>query len=75
MGGIVKGIIFLFLYGFNGFTAASENKLNLITFNLQLSRGYIPNVDERRPFIVDFFYAYDADVLCLQEIWTKKILN
>ena len=41
------------------------------TFNVALAGAFIPYEAERRQPIADAIAASDADVLCLQEVWTQ----
>ncbi len=42
------------------------------TFNVALAGAFIPFEEERRQPIADAIAAHDADVLCLQEVWTQE---
>ncbi len=42
------------------------------TFNVALAGSFIPYEAERRQPIADAIAAHDADVLCLQEVWTQE---
>jgi endonuclease/exonuclease/phosphatase family metal-dependent hydrolase len=42
-----------------------------VTYNLGLATGYVDYAAERRPHLVNLINALDADVLCLQEVWTQ----
>ncbi len=41
------------------------------TFNVALAGAFVPNEAARRPKIVEALAAHDADVVCLQEVWTE----
>lgn len=47
-------------------------ELTIDTFNVALAGAFIPFEAERRPYIADAIAASDADVLCLQEVWTQE---
>lgn len=42
------------------------------SFNVALAGSFIPFEAERRQPIADAIAAHDADVLCLQEVWTQE---
>ena len=42
------------------------------SFNVALAGSFIPYEAERRQPIADAIAAHDADVLCLQEVWTQE---
>ncbi len=42
-----------------------------VTYNLGLATGYVDYAAERRSHLVTMINALDADVLCLQEVWTQ----
>ncbi len=47
--------------------------ISAATFNAGLAQGYVSYADERVSLIGDALVAYDdADVLCLQEVWTDE---
>jgi endonuclease/exonuclease/phosphatase family metal-dependent hydrolase len=41
-------------------------------FNVALAGSFIPYEAERRPVIAEAIAAHDADILCLQEVWTQE---
>ncbi len=41
-------------------------------FNVALAGSFIPYETERRQPIADAIAAHDADILCLQEVWTQE---
>jgi len=42
-----------------------------VTYNLGLATGYVSYAAERRPQLVTLLQTIDADVLCLQEVWSQ----
>lgn len=42
-----------------------------VTYNLGLATGYVSYAAERRPKLLELLATVDADVLCLQEVWTQ----
>ena len=42
-----------------------------VTYNLGLAKGYVDYAEERRPHLVELLAGLDADVLCLDEVWTQ----
>jgi endonuclease/exonuclease/phosphatase family metal-dependent hydrolase len=46
-------------------------EVTIDTFNVALAGAFIPYEDERRQPIADAIASHDADVLCLQEVWTQ----
>ena len=57
----------LSLWSLAGYTGAK-----FATYNLGLAHGFVPLAAERLPHLADALAASPADVLCLQEVWTKK---
>ncbi len=53
-------------------SAPDETKLTLVTWNVGLATGFVDYASQRLPIIVDTLRALDADVLCLQEVWTPE---
>lgn len=47
-------------------------KLKLTTYNLGLAHTFIPYAEDRLGPIKSLLSNYEADVLCLQEVWEKK---
>ncbi|MGM0575836.1 MAG: endonuclease/exonuclease/phosphatase family protein [Myxococcota bacterium] len=45
------------------------------TWNVGLARGFVDYADQRLPHVVDTAAAMDADVLCLQEVWTQEDID
>ncbi|TNF33258.1 MAG: hypothetical protein EP329_08525 [Deltaproteobacteria bacterium] len=41
------------------------------TYNIGLAAGFVDYAAQRRPQIVEALSAVDADLLCLQEVWTQ----
>jgi len=41
-----------------------------VTFTAGLAAGAVPYATERRPLIIDALKTLDADVICLQEVWS-----
>lgn len=56
-------------------TYGDEGEFKYLTYNVGLSRGVVPYIKERRPFIIDRLLEKDPDVICLQEVWRQKDLN
>jgi len=56
-----------------GESASSREPEEVIVdaFNVALAGAFIPYETERRPFIAEAIAVHDADVLCLQEVWTQ----
>ena len=46
-------------------------RVTVDTFNVALAGAFIPFEEERRQPIADAIAEHDADVLCLQEVWTQ----
>ena len=49
--------------------------LDVVTFNAGLARNFVPYADERLPWVVDALANLDADVVCLQEVWTPDQID
>jgi len=46
-----------------------------VTYNLGLAYGYVDYAEERLPALIDLVKGLDADVLCLQEVWTQADID
>jgi hypothetical protein len=51
-------------------TAREPEEVIVDAFNVALAGAFIPYESERWQPIVDAIAAHDADVSCLQEVWT-----
>ncbi len=49
----------------------SPTEVTIETFNLALAGSFIPFEEERRQPLAEAIAAADADILCLQEVWTE----
>ncbi len=49
---------------------APSEATRVVTFNAGLAAGAVPYATERVPLIVDALKKLDAELLCLQEVWT-----
>lgn len=56
-----------------GGTAGGGGEVSVVveTFNLALAGAFIPFEEERRQPLADAIAAAEADLLCLQEVWTQ----
>jgi endonuclease/exonuclease/phosphatase family metal-dependent hydrolase len=45
-------------------------RVKAVTYNLGLALGFVDAAVERAPFTIPAAVAVDADVLCVQEVWT-----
>ena len=52
-------------------TSREPEEVIVDAFNVALAGSFIPYEAERRQPIADAIAAHDADVLCLQEVWTQ----
>ena len=52
-------------------TAREPEEVIVDAFNVALAGAFIPFESERRQPIVDAIASHDADILCLQEVWTQ----
>lgn len=52
-------------------TSREPEEVIVDAFNVALAGAFIPYESERRQPIVDAISVHDADVLCLQEVWTQ----
>jgi endonuclease/exonuclease/phosphatase family metal-dependent hydrolase len=52
-----------------------EGKVTYATFNAGLAHGAVPFADERVAPITDMLARLDADVVCLEEVWTDDDAN
>jgi endonuclease/exonuclease/phosphatase family metal-dependent hydrolase len=44
----------------------------VVSFNAGLATGFVPGADSRLPQIAGALQSVDADVICLQEVWTPE---
>ena len=49
---------------------SSETVLRVETFNVGLAHGFVDHAEDRAPQIWEHVAQSDADVICLQEVWT-----
>lgn len=49
---------------------ASVSSLRVVTFNAGLAYGFVDHADLRAPLLGPALEALDADVVCLEEVWT-----
>lgn len=52
-------------------TSREPEEVIVDAFNVALAGAFIPYESERRGPIIDVIAAHDADVICLQEVWTQ----
>ena len=52
-------------------TSRAPEEVIVDAFNVALAGSFIPYEAERRQPIADAIAAHDADILCLQEVWTQ----
>ena len=65
--------MFVLALGCGESTASREPEEVIVdSFNVALAGAFIPYEAERRQPIADAIAAHDADVLCLQEVWTQS---
>lgn len=50
----------------------SNTLLKVTTYNLGLAHTFVPYAKERLAPLISELSNYDSDILCLQEVWTKK---
>ena len=53
-------------------TGREAEEVIVDTFNVALAGAFIPYEAERREPIANAIAAHDADILCLQEVWTQE---
>jgi len=53
-------------------TAREPEEVIVDAFNMALAGGFIAYEEERRQPNADAIAAHDADILCLQEVWTQE---
>lgn len=64
-------LIIQFFFLFNSSIYAGE-PLKVVSYNLGLAHTFVPLAKERLPHLIEKLKDGQADVLCLQEVWTKK---
>jgi endonuclease/exonuclease/phosphatase family metal-dependent hydrolase len=50
---------------------AAPQQTSLVTYNLGLASGFVDYAAQRRPVLIELVSGFDADVVCLQEVWTQ----
>lgn len=50
--------------------AQSRSSIKVETFNLGLAHGFVDHAAERTPKLLEAIQESDADILCLQEVWS-----
>lgn len=53
-------------------TEGTPEPFTVASFNAGLATGFVPGTDSRLPQIASALAAVDADVICLQEVWTPE---
>lgn len=46
--------------------------LSVVSFNVGLAFGYVPEASGRKDAVIEALAASDADVVCVQELWTNQ---
>lgn len=73
-----RGLFISFLVGI-GACGSPEPQADparaFVTYNVGLARGYISYAEERRPHVIEVINALEADVVCLEEVWTQADLD
>ncbi len=52
--------------------ACSGGPLTVVTYNAGLATGYVPASPERTPLTAEATAGLEADIICLQEVWTPE---
>ena len=68
---VIFGVLALALGCAESTTNREPEEVIVDAFNVALAGSFIPYETERRQPIADAIAAHDADVLCLQEVWTQ----
>lgn len=71
---LVVSCVFVFLVSCSsddGAPARDPEQVTVDAFNVALAGAFIPYEAERRQPIADAIATHDADILCLQEVWTQ----
>lgn len=50
--------------------AGTPEPLTVASFNAGLALGFVPGAESRTPLVAEALAGMDADVICLQEVWT-----
>ena len=53
-------------------SAQAGDGLVVESFNVGLAHGFVAHSEERKASIVDAIVSSEADVMCLQEVWTQE---
>lgn len=53
----------------------SKKTINLLTFNTGLAHTFVPYANQRSPQIIRALKDGNADIVCLQEVWTQDDRN
>ena len=52
--------------------AAAGEALTVVTYNAGLAVGFVPGAEDRATQVPDAIAALDADIVCVQEVWTDE---
>lgn len=51
------------------------SKVSIVTYNIGLATGFVDYAPQRTPIVVELVSNLDADVVCLQEVWTQEDID
>jgi endonuclease/exonuclease/phosphatase family metal-dependent hydrolase len=68
---VIIGMLVLALGCGESTTSREPEEVIVDSFNVALAGAFIPYEAERRQPIADAIATHDADILCLQEVWTQ----
>lgn len=66
--------VFAFLMSACGDDGGSS-RVSLVTYNIGLATGFVDYAPQRQPVVVDLVQKLEADVVCLQEVWTQDDID
>lgn len=52
-----------------------SSSVSIVTYNIGLATGFVDYAPQRTPIVVDLVAKLDADVVCLQEVWTQEDID
>lgn len=68
---VVSSVLALAACGDDG----GSSKVSIVTYNIGLATGFVDYAPQRTPIVVDLVANLDADVVCLQEVWTQEDID
>lgn len=69
---LIKFLVILNIFFYLGSSRVNADSLKVMSYNLGLAHTFVPLSSERLPALIKNIKKTDSDVICMQEVWTKK---